>query len=166
MNEALQEVLANWVTPAVWGLVATAVMTSILEGAQLFGFSRLSLPFLFGTFVVADRRRALIFGYLLYLLGGWFFAFFYALLFASLHISDWWLGLLLGTAHGLFLIAVFLPALPIIHPRMATEYDAPSRQHRLEPPGAFGLHYGKLTPLTTVLAQATYGLILALAYSA
>lgn len=164
MNEALQEVLANWVTPAAWGLVATAVMTSILEGAQLFGLSRLSLPFLFGTFVVGDRRRAMIFGYLLYLLGGWFFAFFYALLFASLGSSEWWLGLALGIAHGLFLVAVFLPSLPIIHPRMATEYDAPSSRHRLEPPGVLGLHYGKLTPFTAVVSQAIYGLILALAY--
>lgn len=166
MNDILQEVAANWVLTAAWGLVATAIMTSVLEGAQLFGFSRLSLPFLFGTFVVEDRRRAMIFGYLLYLLGGWLFAFFYAVLFSSLGTSAWWAGALLGVGHGLFLIAVFLPTLPMIHPRMATEYDAPGPRQRLEPPGAFGLHYGKLTPVTTVVSQVLYGFIMALAYPA
>lgn len=166
MNGILQEVAANWVVVAAWGLVATAVMTSVLEGAQLFGFSRLSLPFLFGTFVVSNRRRAMIFGYLLYLVGGWLFAFFYALLFSALATSEWWVGALLGIAHGLFLVAVFLPTLPMIHPRMATEYDAPGPGQRLEPPGAFGLHYGKLTPIATVASQTVYGCIMALAYPA
>ena len=164
MNEALQEVAANWVAPAVWGLVGTAVMTSVLEIAHWTGLSRLSLPFLFGTFVVSSRRKAIVLGYILYLLGGWLFAFFYALLFASLGRSEWWVGILLGAVHGLFLVAVFLPTLPYIHPRLATEHDGPDDVRRIEPPGPLGLNYGRNTPLTTVLAQITFGLILALGY--
>lgn len=164
MNPALHEVISNWISPAVWGLVATAIMASVLQTAQLIGLSRLSLPFLFGTFVVSSRRKAIVWGYALYLLGGWLFAFVYALLFATLGRSDWWVGVLLGAAHGLFLIAVFLPMLPYIHPRLATEFDGPDRTRRIEPPGAFGLNYGRNTPLITVVAQTAYGLILALGY--
>ena len=46
----------------LWALVATAVMTTVLQGSQGLGLSRLSLPFLFGTVVTADRRRAVLFG--------------------------------------------------------------------------------------------------------
>lgn len=165
MNAALQQVIENWVSVAAWGLVATALMTSVLEGAQFLGYSRLSLPFLFGTFVVKDRRRAIILGYLLYLFGGWIFSFFYAFLFAALGRSDWWVGLGLGAVHGLFLIAVFLPTLPYIHPRLATEFDGPDAVRRIEPPGAFGLNYGGMTPAWTMLAQCLFGLVLAISYN-
>ena len=164
MHEAMNTVASNWIAPAAWGLVATAIMATVLEGAQLLGLSRLSLPFLFGTFVVGDRRRAIIYGYGLYLIGGWLFALFYALLFEMLGRSDWWIGLALGCAHGLFLITVFLPLLPYIHPRLATEYDGPGALRRMEPPGPLGLNYGKMTPLLTFLAQSLYGVILALGY--
>lgn len=149
----------------VWGLAATAAMTTLMEGAQLFGLSRISLPFLFGTFVTPNRDRAMIYGFALYCLGGLLFAFLYTLAFESIGYGSWWLGMLIGFAHGLFLIAVFLPLLPHIHPRMATQYDAPTPRRRLEPPGAFGLNYGRRTPLVTVAAQTLFGTILGAAFS-
>ena len=157
-------VLENWDLVAFWGLVATAVMSTILEGAQIIGVTRLSFPFLFGTFVTGSRRRAMILGYFLYLLGGWLFAILYALLLESLR-PTWWIGLSAGLLHGLFLVTVFLPLLPYAHPRIATEYDGPSAIRRLEPPGSFGLHYGRTTPVSTVFAQVVYGLIFATGYS-
>ncbi len=42
----------------IWALVATALMTTVLQGSQGLGLSRLSLPFLFGTFFTANRGRA------------------------------------------------------------------------------------------------------------
>jgi hypothetical protein len=153
----------NWGLILVWGLVATAVMTTVLEGAQLLGLSRMSLPFLFGTMLTDRRRSAMIWGYFLYLLGGWLFAILYALILEGIG-SAWWMGLLLGLAHGMFLVSVSLPLLPYVHPRMATEYDGPAALGRLEPPGAFGLHYGRATPVTTVAAQTVYGLIFAIGY--
>jgi hypothetical protein len=77
-----------------------------------------------------------------------------------------WFGLLLGLGHGLFLVTVFLPLLPYVHPRLATDYDGPGALARLEPPGPFGLNYGRATPATTVLAQGLYGLIFGLGYAA
>lgn len=42
----------------LWGLIATVTMTAILQASQGLGFSRLSLPFLVGTFFTGDRRRS------------------------------------------------------------------------------------------------------------
>ena len=67
----------------LWGLIATVAMTSILEGSRGLGFSRMSLPFLVGTFFVGSRRWALVLGFALYTIGGWLFAFLYYFLFAS-----------------------------------------------------------------------------------
>lgn len=152
-------------TILIWGAIATAVMTSLMEGGQLAGLSRLSLPFLFGTFVSGRRDRAIICGFLLYACGGLLFAFFYDAAFRSLGMATWWVGGLMGLAHGIFLVTVFLPLLPHIHPRMATDYDGPTIKRRLEPPGAFGLNYGFSTPLITIVGQTIFGAILGAALS-
>jgi len=155
----------SWLFVLVWGLIATALMTTVMEGAQMLGFSRMSLPFLFGTFFTDSRERAQVFGYVLYALGGLVFGFFYVGAFLTLGYASWWLGLVMGFVHGLFLITVVLPMMPYIHPRMATEYDGPTSKRRLEPPGPFGLHYGRLTPTITVIGQTLFGLVLGLAFS-
>lgn len=148
----------------LWGFVASAAMATILEGSQGLGWSRLSLPFLFGTFVSGKRRTAYLLGFVLYAVGGWLFAILYFLIFASLGIATWWFGAVLGLLHGLFLLGVFLPLLPLMHPRMASEYDGPTATRRLEPPGFMGFNYGRRTPLTTLVGQVCYGLILGIAY--
>src|SRR5215208_4701248 len=96
----------------IWGLLATVAMTTILQGAQGLGFSRLSLPFLAGTFFTGDRRWAVIVGFIFYVTGGWLFAFLYFVLFASLGLTAWWLGAMVGLLHGLFLLVCVLPLLP------------------------------------------------------
>lgn len=144
----------------VWGLVATVLMTTIISASQGLGVSRLSLTFLVGTFFTGRRSRANMIGFLAYMLGGWIFAFVYLLIL----IVAPWPGLLTGTltgfAHGLFLLTVLLTLLPYFHPRMATDYDGPSRHQRLEPPGFMALNYGRRTPLVTLAAQTVYGAIL------
>ncbi|MGE3280036.1 MAG: hypothetical protein AB7O13_03365 [Alphaproteobacteria bacterium] len=159
--------MASWIadlpdiwTIALWGFAATVVMTTIMYGSQMAGLSRLSLPFLVGTCLTADRDRATILGFIAYLIGGWLFAAIYAALFAALGGASWWIGAVIGLLHGLFLLAVMLPVLPHFHPRMASEYDGPSDVRRLEPPGFLGLNYGFRTPVTTLLAQTAYGLTL------
>ena len=144
----------------IWGLIATVAMTTVLQGAQGLGLSRLSLPFLAGTFFTGDRRWAVIIGFVFYVIGGWAFAFLYFLLFSSLGLYTWWLGLGAGLLHGLFLLVAALPMLPYIHPRMASEYDGASATRQLEPPGFMGLNYGPRTPLTTLAGQALYGAVL------
>lgn len=144
----------------IWGFAATVVMTVILYGSQVAGLSRLSLPFLVGTCLSAERDRAMALGFAVYLLGGWIFAFLYAALFATLGGATWILGAAVGLVHGLFLLVVVLPVLPHFHPRMTSEYDGPDGKAWLEPPGALGLNYGYRTPFTTLLAQTAYGWVL------
>lgn len=76
------------------------------------------------------------------------------------------IGLLLGGLHGAVLVTVFLPCLPFVHPRLATQYDGPRSLGMIEPPGPFGLNYGRATPATTIAAQALYGLTLGIGYGA
>lgn len=143
----------------LWGFVATVVMTIVLYGSQAAGLSRLSLPFILGTCLTADRDRAQVLGFLAYLMGGWIFALIYAGLFTQIG-TNWRTGMVAGFVHGLFLLLVVLPVMPHLHPRMASEYDGPDHLRRLEPPGFLGLNYGYRTPLTTLLAQVSYGAIL------
>jgi uncharacterized membrane protein YagU involved in acid resistance len=148
----------------LWGLIATAALTTILQGSQGLGLSRLSLPFILGTFFTGNRSLAGVLGFVVYVLGGWAFAFLYYVVFAEVGFSAWWLGALLGILHSLFLLIAILPLLPGFHPRMATERDGPTAIRRLEPPGFMGLNYGRETPLSTVLGHAVYGAILGAFY--
>lgn len=141
----------------LWGLLATVTMTSILQASQGLGFSRLSLPFLVGTFLTGRRRSAMVVGFVLYTIGGWLFAFFYYFLFESVGLRTWWFGALAGLIHGLFLLVAALPLLPHVHPRMASDYDGPKADHILEPPGFMAMNYGAATPVTALLAQTVYG---------
>jgi hypothetical protein len=61
--------------------------------------------------------------------------------------------------HALFVLGVLLPALPGLHPAMASERSGRTVMRRLEPPGFFGLHYGVQTPLTVVIAHVVFGII-------
>lgn len=143
----------------LWGFAATVIMTIILYGSQRAGLSRLSLPFLLGTCLTADRDWANVLGFVAYLIGGWLFAVVYAALFAAVG-TTWWIGASIGFAHGLFLLLVILPTMPHFHPRMASEYEGPTDVRRLQPPGFLGLNYGYRTPATTLLAQVAYGVVL------
>lgn len=145
---------------AIWAIVATMGLTAILAGSQGYGLTRLSLPFLAGTMFTGNRHRAAQLGFFIYLIGGFLFAFVYFLVLAELGRSNWWIGGSIGILHALFLLVAVLPVLPHVHPRMASEYDPPSSQRRLEPPGFFGLNYGYRTPLTAIVGHAVYGAVL------
>jgi hypothetical protein len=148
----------------LWGLAATAVLTTILYGSQALGLSRLSLTLVVGTLFTADRKWANILGAVVYAIGGWLFALLYVGGFEVVSLGTWWFGAILGILHGLFLLAVGLPVMAYVHPRMASPYDGPTSRRRLEPPGPFGLNYGRPTPVTTVVAHTLYGLILGLCF--
>jgi hypothetical protein len=144
----------------LWGLIATVAMSGVQFGAQRLGYSRLSLPFLIGTMFTGERAAANVAGLVFYLLGGWLFAFIYYFIFASLERGGWLIGAVIGVIHGIVLLVAFLPLLPYMHPRMASEYDGPDYRRRLQPPGFLALNYGYRTPLATLISQAIYGAIL------
>jgi hypothetical protein len=66
--------------------------------------------------------------------------------------------------HGLFVLAAAMPALPALHPRMASEQRGPEPTRQLEPPGFLALNYGRQTPLSVVLAHLVYDGILGAFY--
>jgi hypothetical protein len=90
------------------------------------------------------------------------FALFYAAGFAALDRSDWWLGVVFGLVHAAVALAVLVPLLPGVHPRMASERAGPASTAVLQPPGLFALNYGTATPLVAVAAHVAYGAVLGL----
>jgi uncharacterized membrane protein YagU involved in acid resistance len=153
--------LAHWI---VWGFGATVLLTTLLAGSQALGLTRMSLPYLLGTMLVPDRDRARAAGIAIHLVNGWIFALAYVGIFHGAGVFTPWFGALVGLLHGLFVAAVVLPAMPGIHPRMASPTAGPTALRALEPPGPFGTHYGLGTPLVIIVAHAAFGLVLGAFY--
>ena len=132
--------------------------------AQGGGLTRISVPFILGTMVSADRYRAMLSCLFLHMINGWLFALLYALAFESLGRATVWLGVNGGILHSAFLLLVLMPLLPGLHPRMASERQGPTPTRALQPPGFLALHYGKQTPIVTVLAHIAYGAVIGAFY--
>lgn len=150
----------DWAGWAIFGFVATVVLTGIMVASQLLGLSRMDLPLMLGTILVEDPDRARVVGFLIHVVNGQVFALLYAAAFALIGWATWWLGALFGLVHGLAALTVIVPLLPGIHSRMASERSGPALDTILEPPGPLGLNYGRQTPTFTVLAHVVYGAIL------
>ncbi len=152
----------DWTGWALFGLVATSVLTAAMIAAQLAGWTRLDLPLVLGSLVTADPDRARIAGFFIHLLIGQGFALGYATTFFLLHQATWWLGAVLGILHAAVSLGVLLPLLPGVHPRMASRRAGPASTAVLEPPGLFALNYGVQTPAVAVAAHLLYGIVLGL----
>lgn len=150
----------DWSGWAVYGLIATGLLTAVLSLAQLAGRTRMDLPLLLGTLVVADPDRARAVGFLIHLANGQVFALGYAAAFAAHGRATWWLGAVFGLIHGLVALTILVPILPALHPRMGSTRAGPGTGAVLEPPGPLGLHYGRATTLVTVVAHVAYGALL------
>lgn len=156
----------DWEGWAVFGLVATTLLTTVLMLAQLGGRTRLDLPLILGTMVVPDPDRARLFGFVIHLGVGQAFAAFYAAGFATLDRSGPLLGAGFGLIHAVVALGLLVPLLPGVHPRMASERAGPDSSSTLEPPGVLARNYGISTPLVTIAAHVVYGAVLGLALHA
>jgi hypothetical protein len=144
----------------VGGVVGTVVLTTMLRAAGELGLSRMDIPFLLGTAVTEDRVRAKAVGYALHFFFGLLFALAYWVVFAVLDESGIVLGAVLGLVHALFAASALVNVLlPVVHPRMGTDFTAAGSSPLLEPPGFLLLNYGRQTPLVTVIAHIAYGAI-------
>ena len=152
----------DWAGWAVFGLAATAALTVVMISAQLAGLTRLDLPLILGAILTEDPDRARFGGFFLHLLMGQIFALGYATTFAVVDQASWWLGALLGLLHAAVALAVLVPLLAGVHPRMASHRDGLASRATLEPPGLLALNYGVQTPLATVVAHLGYGTFLGL----
>jgi hypothetical protein len=155
----------NWGSWLLWGFASTVVLTAVMAGSQGLGFTRMSIPYLLGTMFTPDRDRAKLIGILVHFMNGWLFSLIYVLAFESVGTATWWFGALIGIVHASFVLAVGMPALPGMHPRMANEQYGPTVVRQLEPPGFLALHYGMRTPLSVLAAHAIFGAILGEFYS-
>lgn len=153
----------DWGGWAVFGVVATTLLTAVLMLLQALGRTRLDLPLLLGTILVADPDRARVTGFAIHLAMGQLFAAFYAAGFATLDGAGPWRGALFGLIHAAVALTVLVPLLPGIHPRMASERAGPDSTATIEPPGVLGANYGLATPIVTVVAHLVYGAVLGLA---
>jgi hypothetical protein len=150
---------------SIWGALAggfagTLVLTTMLRTASEMRLTRMDLPFLLGTAVTSDRRRAKLVGYLAHFGFGLMFALVYYGLFTAIGHSGWGIGAVFGFVHGLFsgtaLVNILLPA---VHPRMGTDFSAAGSSALLEPPGFLMLNYGRSTPIVSLIAHVLYGTI-------
>ena len=149
---------------ALWGFVATVVLTSLMAGSQRLGLTRMNIPFMLGTMVTPNRDRAKLVGFAMHMMNGWLFAGLYAAAFQSWRRATWWLGAAIGLIHALFVLVAAMPLMPGMHPRMASEEQGPTPTRQLEPPGVLALHYGRRTPVSVVAAHIVYGGILGAFY--
>jgi hypothetical protein len=150
----------DWAGWAIFGLIATAILTAVLIGAQLAGLTRLDIPLMLGTIMVADPDRARVVGFFVHLVNGQAFALGYAAVFAVTDEATWWAGGLLGILHGGVALLVIVPLLPGVHPHMSSDRAGLGAGAALEPPGLLALNYGRETPLVTMLAHVAYGVAL------
>lgn len=142
------------------GFVGTLVLTTILRAASELHRTRIDLPFLLGTMVTADRKRAKAIGYLMHFFFGFAFALGYLAIFVAIGRAGWLLGAALGLLHGIFSGTALVNALlPALHPRMGDTTTAADRVALLESPGFMMTNYGAATPVVMLVAHVAYGAI-------
>jgi hypothetical protein len=120
----------------LWGFVGTVFLTGLMSMSQSIGLSRMSIPFLLGTIVTAERDKAAFIGFLIHFMNGWIFAFIYAGAFESWNRATWYLGSGIGLVHGLFVLVADAGP-PPMHPRMSSEKQGPTRTQQLQPPDSW-----------------------------
>lgn len=141
----------------LWGFVATIVLTTTMGLAQGFNVTRMSLPLLLGTLFSGRWDRARLYGLVLHVIVGWGMSLGYLAAMFALGAVTWWMGAIFGATQAVFVLAVLLPILPGLHPRMASEHEPGNHTPMLEPPGFLALNYGPSTPLVVLLAHILYG---------
>jgi uncharacterized membrane protein YagU involved in acid resistance len=155
----------NWESWLLWGFVSTVVLTLIIAGSQGLGMTRMNMSYMLGTIFTPNRDRAKLIGILVHFIDGWLFSLLYIAAFHAWGMATWWLGAIIGLVHAAFVLAVVMPTLPSMHPRMANEQYGPTVVRQLEPPGFLGMHYGIQTPISVVIAHVIFGMILGAFYT-
>lgn len=142
------------------GFLGTMVLSTMLRAAGELGVTRMDLPFLLGTTVTDNRRRAKVYGYIFHFLNGLGFAVLYGLGFGAIGRSGWVLGALVGAVHALFTSTVLVNVLlPVVHRHIGTPETAADEVALIEPPGFLMLNYGRNTFVVTLVAHMAYGAI-------
>ena len=151
------------VSAVAGGFLGTLAFSTLVKAASEMGLTRMDLPFLLGTIVTENRRKAKAIGYLFHFALGLAFAMMYVEFFELVGRSSWWVGALLGALQAVFISTVLVnELLPVVHPRMATTDTAANEYALIEPPGFLMRNYGRNTFLVTLIAHIAYGAIVGL----
>lgn len=148
----------------VWSLGAGVTMAIVFACGQALGLTRLDLPFILGTIFTSDRDRAKLIGHGLNLVAAVAFGAIYVLFFEIHGHSGLVYGAEIGLIHGLFILMIFVPMMPGLHPRMVSDARGPEPTRLLQPPGFFAINYGRHTPWVTLAAHVAFGSILGTFY--
>jgi uncharacterized membrane protein YagU involved in acid resistance len=149
----------------LWGFVATVILTTVMSASQGANLTRMNLPYILGAAFTRRSTPAKISGFFVHMINGWLFALIYIAAFHAWGAVSWWRGAAIGFVHATFVLAVGMPMLPYVHPRVAREDQGPDAEPRLEPPGFLALHYGVQTPVSVLLAHIVYGGVLGAFYN-
>jgi hypothetical protein len=158
------------------GFVATVVMTLMMNGAKAAGMTEMPrMPLMMGSMFTGDRKKAMTMGGMAHfvMMGTILFGVVYAALFTAFDDASWWLGALIGAAHGAVIGLMAMPMMPSMHPRMSTALPGTDGrtvvetggQVQLAAPGVLGSRWGGMTPVGLVMGHVVYGLVVALVYT-
>lgn len=170
---------------AIAGFLGGLVMSMVMKVMAKAGKTEMDLALIEGSMFTGDQKKAMAIGMMMHLVvfSGVVIGSIYALLFSvfDLEASNlWWAGALFGVVHGA-MAGVMMPALPLMHPRMAPP-DSPLAREvptaarpgspvltaqpelRLRAPGLFGKDYGKTMPAMVIMVHVLYGLTVGLVY--
>ncbi|WP_394846718.1 hypothetical protein LZC95_04545 [Pendulispora brunnea] len=125
----------------------------------------MSIPYMLGSIFTPNRDRAKIIGIFVHILNGWIFSLVYVVAFHATGLFAWWFGAAIGLVHGGFVLTVAMPAMPGMHPRMASEIGVPTAARQLEPPGFLARNYGIRTPISALVSHVVFGIILGVFYT-
>jgi hypothetical protein len=102
----------DWAGWAVFGVLATVLLTAVLIMAQLGGLTRRDLPLMLGTLFVPDPDRARVVGFFIHLANRQVFALVYAAAFTLLGRAGPALGAAFGLLHAAVALTILVPLLP------------------------------------------------------
>src|SRR5947208_13064809 len=147
----------DWLGLVVGAVLGTLVMTTLMEGGQYLRLTRMSLPFILGTFVTENRTWAKVWGFFLHFANGIVFALGYGLFFIVVGRSDWWLGAIAGFLHAAFVLTVVIPVMPESHHRLPRQDEGPDPPPLPQPPGVPAPNHGLQRPLGPGTRPGVYG---------
>ncbi|MGH9183944.1 MAG: YqhR family membrane protein [Acidimicrobiales bacterium] len=170
----------NLIAALVAGFVGTVVMSAMMTMAASAKVTDMPpMALVTGAMMTGDRRRATAIGSVVHylMMGTVVFGIVYGLLFDAFDSASWLVGVAIGLAHGAIVGLVFMPMMPLMHPRMehdlvgagtpaerATVATDSRGEVHLSAPGVLGKGWGSMTPAGILIGHAVYGVVLALVY--
>lgn len=153
----------------VAGFVATLAMSATISMSRRMGMTQMpAFELITGSMVSGDERSARRIGLFVHyiMMGTILFGIGYAVVFSALDSASAVTGLVIGAIHGVVVGVVFMPMMPMMHPRIGSSpAGAVPGQLHLTAPGIMGKNWGSMTPMGVIAGHIVYGVVAALVYS-